>query len=75
MWESQLFSEYHSPRVSFHIDKMNNYFFQKMNLFKNFEIIDFCIIYYKYCDMSSEIIHNVAYDNYDDFQQNFISLF
>jgi hypothetical protein len=32
--------------------------------------------------MSSEIIHNVAYDNYDDFQcvnsifsQNFISLF
>jgi hypothetical protein len=35
-----------------------------------------------YCEMSSEIIHNVAYDNYDDFQhvnsifsQNFISLF
>jgi len=36
----------------------------------------------QYCDMSSEIIQNVAYDNYDDFQhdnfifsQNFISLF
>jgi len=34
-----------------------------------------------YCDMSSEIIQNVAYENYDDFQhvnfmfsQNFISL-
>jgi hypothetical protein len=53
-----------------------------MNSFLNFQIIYFSIIYYKYCDTSSEIIQSVAYDNYDDFQhvnfifsQDFISLF
>ncbi len=34
------------PRVSFHIDKTNNYIFQKINPFFNFEIIYFFIIYY-----------------------------
>ncbi len=29
------------PRVSFHIDKMNNLFFQKVNSFFNLEIIFF----------------------------------
>jgi hypothetical protein len=56
------------PRVIFHGDKMNNYFFQKMNSFFNFEITYVSIIYYKYCDMSNEIIQSIAYDNYDDFQ-------
>ncbi len=53
-----------------------------MNSFLNSE--NYIILYHllEYCDMSSEIIQNVAYDNYDDFQhvnfifsQNFISLF
>jgi hypothetical protein len=43
-----------------------------------------CIFHHllEYCDVSSEIIESVDYDNYDDFQhvnfivsQNFISLF
>jgi hypothetical protein len=53
-----------------------------MNSFLNFQIIYFSIIYYKYCDTSSEIIQSVVYDNYGDFQhvnfifsQDFISLF
>jgi hypothetical protein len=53
-----------------------------MNPFFNFEIIYIFHNLLWYCDMNSEIIQNVAYDNYDDFQhnnfifsQNFISLF
>jgi len=34
------------PKVSFHIDKTNNFFFQKINSFLKFEIIEFFIIYY-----------------------------
>jgi hypothetical protein len=34
------------PRVSFHIDKTNNLFFQKVNSFFNLEIIIISIIYY-----------------------------
>ncbi len=45
-----------------------------MNSFKNFEIKNFPSSTLPwYCDMSSEIIQGVAYDNYDDFQNvNFI---
>jgi len=50
-----------------------------MNLFLKFEN---CIIFYdllEYWDMSSEIIQNVAYDDFQHvnfiFSQNFISLF
>jgi hypothetical protein len=53
-----------------------------MSLYLNFEIIYIFGHRLKYCDMSSEIIQNVAHDNYDDFKrvnfifsQNFISLF
>jgi hypothetical protein len=53
-----------------------------MNLFLGFEYIYFFHHLLEYCDMSSEIIQNVAYDNYDGFQhvnfvfsQYFISLF
>jgi hypothetical protein len=35
-----------------------------MNSFFNFKIIYIFTIYY---DMSSEIIHSVAYENHDDF--------
>jgi hypothetical protein len=49
--------------------------------FKILKLYIFSTIYYNICDMSSEIIQSVAYDNYDDFQhfnfifsQNFISL-
>jgi hypothetical protein len=52
------------------------FIFQKMkiNSFLNFlKLYFFSIIYYKYCDMGSEIIQNVAYNNYDNFQYvNFI---
>jgi hypothetical protein len=44
-----------------------------MILFLNFEIIYIFSHLIEYCDMSSEIIQNVAYDNYDDFQHvNFL---
>jgi len=56
-------------------------FFLKMNSFFNLRII-IIFISYSYCDMSSEIIQSVVYDNYNEFQhvnfipsQNFISLF
>jgi len=52
-----------------------------MDSFFNLKII-IIIIIYSYCDMSSEIIQSVVYDNYNNFQhvnfipsQNFISLF
>jgi len=32
--------------VSFHIVKMNNFFFQKVNSFLKIEIIEFSMIYY-----------------------------
>jgi hypothetical protein len=57
---------------------MNNFLFyfsknENKFIFKNIEIILLSIIYYKYCDMGSEIIQNVAYNNYDNFQYvNFI---
>jgi hypothetical protein len=61
---------------------MNKFFFQKMHLFFNFEIIYFSIIYYNILIWVVKLIQSVAYDNYDDFQhftfmfsQNFISLF
>jgi hypothetical protein len=66
--------------VSFHINKM--IFFQKVNSFFNFKIIQFSIILLWYCDTSSEIFKSLTYDNYNDFQhvnfifsQNLISLF
>jgi hypothetical protein len=70
------------PRVSFHIDKMNNYFFSKNEFVSQiFNYILFHHLQY-YCDVSNEIIQRVVHDNYDDFQhfnfifsQNFISLF
>jgi len=56
-------------------------YFRKMNSVFNLKIIIIFIIF-SYCDMNSEIIQNVVYDNYNDFQhvnfissQNFISLF
>jgi hypothetical protein len=69
------------PRVSFHIDKTNNFFSQKMIKFFFWNIYIFHHLLY-YCDISSEIIQNVDYDNFDNFQhvnfifsQNFIALF
>jgi hypothetical protein len=50
------------PRVNFHIDKTNNFFFSKNEiLLKILKIIYFSIIYYNICDMSSEIVQSVAY--------------
>ncbi len=52
----------------FHIDKMNDYLFQKVNSF--LKIWNYWIFHDL---LSSEIIQSVAFDNYDDFQQvNFI---
>jgi hypothetical protein len=53
---------------SFHLGKTNkNIFFQKMNSFLLILILILIffppIIYYNICDMSSEIIQSVAYDN------------
>jgi hypothetical protein len=52
------------------------FIFQKMEMnsfLKNMKLYFFSIIYYKYCDMGSEIIQHVAYDNYDNSQHvNFI---
>jgi hypothetical protein len=43
-----------------------------MNSFFNLRII-IIFISYSYCDMSSEIIQSVVYDNYNEFQHvNFI---
>jgi hypothetical protein len=39
-----------------------------MNLFLKFDIIYIFHHLLEYCDMSSEIIQNVVYDKYDDFQ-------
>jgi hypothetical protein len=62
-------------RLSSHIDKTNNLFFGNLNY-----IFLHHLLYY--CDISSEIIQNVDYGNFDNFQhinfifsQNFISLF
>jgi hypothetical protein len=60
-------------KVSFHIDKTNSNFSQKLIpffliwKFENFHDLIW------YCQISGEIIEGVAYDNYDDFQHvNFI---
>jgi hypothetical protein len=68
--------------VSFHIDKTNNYFFQKINSLLNFEIILFSMIYYDIVLWVMKLFKSVKNHNYDEFQhvdfmfsQNFISLF
>ncbi len=67
--------------VSFYIDEMIFIFFSKMDFILKFRNYIYFHHLLQYCDLSSEIIQNVAYDNYDDFQhvnfifsQNFISL-
>ncbi len=55
------------------LTKWNFFFSQKMNSFLNFEIIYFFHHLPSYCDMNREIVQNVAYHNYDDFQHvNFV---
>ncbi len=56
------------------LTKTNNFFFQKINSFIKFEIIEFSIIYY---DIGIWVVKlfrvYVAYDSYDDFQHvNFL---
>jgi hypothetical protein len=59
-------------KVGFHIEKMNNWFFNKILLFHKFKINIFHDLLW-YCHMRIEIIQIVTYNNYDDFQHlNFI---
>ncbi len=68
--------KYHSLGSVSTLTKMNNDFSKNGFVFIFWNYIYIYIYFHnalKYCDMSSEIIQNVACDNYDDFQSvNFI---
>ncbi len=55
------------PRGSFHMDKMNNLFFQTLIRFINLKSLFFCDLLC-YFHKKSEIIQNVTCDNCDGFQ-------
>jgi hypothetical protein len=55
------------PSLSFHIDKTSNFFSSKSDFLKKIEIIYLFHHLLYYCDISSEIIQNIDYDNFVNF--------